>query len=242
MNTTILNNDRVAPNSGERTLRVVNAVQDSRKPRVAAYCRVSSDSADQLNSYASQMRYYTQIIGENPEWELADIYADEGETGLETSKRSDFLRLLRDCRAGLVDRVLCKSVSRFARNYTDCIETIRELKTLGVTVLFEKEGLDTAKMTSETMLSLQAMKAQRESLSLSGNLRRGSRMRMKNGTFVTPTPPYGYELRDKTLAVAPEKADVVKRIFADYLSGLGIEEIVKALNAENVPTHFDGAS
>jgi DNA invertase Pin-like site-specific DNA recombinase len=239
---TILNIERSPPVNAGRTFSVVNPSGAERKPRVAAYCRVSSDSEEQLGSYASQVRHYTAVISENPDWELADIYADEAETGLSTVNRMDFRRLMNDCRQGKIDRVLCKSVSRFARNYTDCIENIRELKSLGVTVLFEKEGIDTAKMTSEMFLSLQALKAQRESLSISGNMKRGNQMRMKNGTFITPTAPYGYRLNNKALVIQSDEAAVVHRIFADYLSGEGMTAIAAALNRDGVPCHKKQAS
>lgn len=111
--------------------------------RVAAYCRVSSDSSDQLHSYATQIKAYTEQIGAHTDWELVDVYADEGLTGTRMDKREDFQRLLADCRKGKVDRVLCKSISRFARNTKDCLAALRELSALGVTVYFEKENIDT---------------------------------------------------------------------------------------------------
>ena len=111
--------------------------------RVAAYARVSSDSADQLNSFASQIAYYTDVIQSKEGWEFAGLYADEAVSGTTTASRNDFQRLLEDCRNRKIDRILVKSISRFARNTLDCIQTVRELKSLGVTVLFEKEGIDT---------------------------------------------------------------------------------------------------
>lgn len=111
--------------------------------RVAAYCRVSSDSADQLHSYAAQIKAYTRLIDEHDGWELVDIYADEGLTGTRMDKREDFQRLMYDCRKGKIDKVVVKSISRFARNTRDCLVTLRELSSLGVTVKFEKENIDT---------------------------------------------------------------------------------------------------
>ena len=122
--------------------------------RVAAYCRVSSDSSDQLHSYATQIKAYTEQIGAHADWELVDVYADEGLTGTRMDKREDFQRLLADCRKGKVDRVLCKSISRFARNTKDCLAALRELSALGVTVYFEKENIDTGTLTSELMGSV----------------------------------------------------------------------------------------
>jgi DNA invertase Pin-like site-specific DNA recombinase len=139
--------------------------------RMAAYCRVSSDSTDQKNSYAAQVRHYTERISANPDWALIDIFADEGLTGTEANKREDFQRMLADCKRGKIDRVLVKSVSRFARNTSDCLTAIRLLKSFGVTVLFEKENLDTANMKGEFELTMHGMAAQGESMSISGNLR-----------------------------------------------------------------------
>jgi len=132
-------------------VRVINPIVSTEKSklRVCAYARVSSDPDDQFNSFLAQVDYYTQLIHGNKEWELVDIYADEGLTGLRTDKREEFQRLLKDCRKGKIDRILTKSISRFSRNTRDCLETIRELKSLGVEVEFEKEQINTGKITSE---------------------------------------------------------------------------------------------
>lgn len=123
--------------------------EPSKKLRVAAYARVSSDSADQLNSFATQVDYYTGYIQSKDEWEFAGLYADEAISGITADKRSDFQRLLVDCHAGKIDRILVKSISRFARNTLDCIQTVRELKQLNIPVEFEKENIDTGSMGSE---------------------------------------------------------------------------------------------
>jgi len=119
--------------------------------RVAAYVRVSSDSEDQLNSFAAQNHYYASLISAKENWDMVDIYADRGITGTSAEKRDDFQRMLSDCRRGLIDRVLCKSISRFARNTTECLEAIRELKSLGIGITFEKEHIDTTKMSGEML-------------------------------------------------------------------------------------------
>ena len=116
---------------------------------VAAYARVSSDSDDQMNSFLAQSRYYTTYITSHEEWAFVDLYADEGITGTSVEKRTEFQRMIADCKRGLIDRILCKSISRFARNTIDCLETIRELKNLGVGVCFEEQNIDTAKMSGE---------------------------------------------------------------------------------------------
>ena len=149
-------------------VQVIQPIQQQPKRlRVAAYARVSSDSEDQLNSLAVQVDYYTHLIQENPNWEFAGIYTDEGITGTSTKRREQFNRLMDDCRAGLIDRVLVKSASRFARNTADALSSVRELKSLGVTVAFEKEGFDTETSNGEMLLSIICAVAQEESLSIS---------------------------------------------------------------------------
>lgn len=134
--------------------------------RVAAYTRVSSDSEDQLNSFAAQNRYYTELISGKAEWRMVDIYADEGITGTSVAKRDDFQRMMADCRRGLIDQILVKSISRFARNTKDCLQNIRELKELGVNVRFEREGIDTVNVSSELITAIYAAFAQKESESI----------------------------------------------------------------------------
>ncbi len=152
--------------------------------RVAAYTRVSSDSEDQLNSFAAQNRYYTELISGKAEWRMVDIYADEGITGTSVAKRDDFQRMMADCRRGLIDQILVKSISRFARNTKDCLQNIRELKELGVNVRFEREGIDTVNVSSELITAIYAAFAQKESESISGNMRWSYQRRMESGTFL----------------------------------------------------------
>ena len=149
--------------------------------RVAAYCRVSSDSADQKHSYAAQIRAYTEKIGSHEGWELVDVYADEGLTGTRTERREDFNRMLADCRRGKIDRILVKSLSRFSRNTRDCLSALRELTALGVTVCFEKENIDTGTLTTELMVSVSGALAQEESVSISKNQRLSYQRRMERG-------------------------------------------------------------
>ena len=163
-------------------VQVIQPIQQQPKRlRVAAYARVSSDSEDQLNSLAVQVDYYTHLIQENPNWEFAGIYTDEGITGTSTKHREQFNRLMDDCRAGLIDRVLVKSASRFARNTADALTSVRELKSLGVTVAFEKEGFDTETSNGEMLLSIICAVAQEESLSISQNMKWGIHKRMRTG-------------------------------------------------------------
>lgn len=162
-----------------RKLTIIPAFQqlDEIRLRVAAYCRVSSDSDDQLNSFAVQNAYYTETITSKKNWTLVDVYADEGITGTSAAIRDDFQRLMRDCRKGLIDKVLTKSISRFARNTKECLEATRELKSLGIGVVFEEQHIDTSIVAGEMLTAIFAAAAQAESESISANIRWG----IKNG-------------------------------------------------------------
>lgn len=209
--------------------------QEIGKLRVAAYARVSSDSDDQQNSYIAQVDYYTKHIAAHEGWELADIYADEGITGLVASKRDDFNRMVQDCRDGKIDRVLVKSISRFARNTKEYIQYVRELLRMGISIHFEKENIDTGKMTSEQIATIYGAFSQMESQNHSNNMRISVRIRMEKGDYLSPATPYGYKLEGRALAIIPEQAEVVRRIFAAYLSGQGTEDIAAELNQMGVP-------
>lgn len=224
----------------EKQSRVIK-IEPAERPqnvrlRVAAYTRVSSDSEDQLNSFAAQNRYYTELISGKAEWRMVDIYADEGITGTSVAKRDDFQRMMADCRRGLIDQILVKSISRFARNTKDCLQNIRELKELGVNVRFEREGIDTVNVSSELITAIYAAFAQKESESISGNMRWSYQRRMESGTFLPSSMAYGYRLDGKKIVIDPEAALIVSRIFQWYLSGVNKTEIAKRLNEEGVPS------
>ena len=180
----------------------------ARKLRVAAYARVSSSSEDQLNSYRVQNQYYSELISSNPDWEMVDIYADEGITGTSVEKREDFQRMIKDCRKGKIDRILVKSISRFARNTKDCLAAVRELKELGVSVQFEEQGIDTSEVSSEMVTAIMASLAQKQSESISGNVKWGVQKRIQDKTFVTCKEPY----TDKIMS---NKEWTMAGIFAD---------------------------
>ena len=187
----------LALNTVPRIITIPAAEQSGpQRLRVAAYCRVSSDSADQLNSFAAQNAYYTALIAENPDWELVDIYADRGITGTSADKREDFQRLLADCKRGRIDKILVKSISRFARNTKDCLKATRELKEIGVGVCFEEQNIDTSRVSGEMMTAIFAALAQKESESISENMRMSYKRRMERGEFLTCKAPFGYRLVD----------------------------------------------
>lgn len=200
--------------------------------RVAAYCRVSTDSNDQLNSFAAQRNHYNEYIRSHERWEMVDIYADEGITGTSAVKRDDFQRMLSDCRKGRIDKILVKSISRFARNTTECLESIRELKALGISIFFEEHNIDTKMVSSEMLTAVLASCAQAESESISRNMRWSIQKRMENGTFNTCRAATGFRLSGDGLQVHPEEASVVCRIFEDYLRGMNTREIASRLNQE----------
>ena len=220
----------------KRTVTAINAAApQERKIRTAAYCRVSSDSADQLHSFSAQVRYYTRLIGDNECMELVDIYADEGISGTKTKNRDDFCRLINDCKNGKIDRVLTKSVSRFARNTVDSIMYARLLKENGVSILFEKENIDTAYMSNEVLLAVSGAQAEEESISISKNMIWSINRRMKNGTYLASHTPYGYRIENGEYVIVENEAEVVKQIFKSYLSGVAKKTIADMLNSMNVP-------
>ena len=210
-----------------QVIRATKNLDEADIIRVAAYCRVSTDSKDQINSFLAQVQYYNDYIRGNDKMRLVDIYADEGITGTEMKKRDEFLRMIKDAKTGKIDRVLVKSVLRFARNSLDCIETIRTLKENGVSVYFENDNLDTDKMNSEMMLYIKSAFSQSESLNHSRRMATSVRMRMENGTYLGGTVPYGYRLNDGKIEVVPEEAERVRTVFRLYLAGLGKHAIVK---------------
>ena len=179
MNVTKIPKKTISVIEPKRSL-IVNREQYHQR-RVAAYCRVSSDSEDQRHSFAAQVKYYTEYTAAHPEYELVDIYADEGITGTEMKKRDDFNRLLRDCRKRKIDRVITKTVSRFARNTAELLTVVRALKELGVSVYFEEQGIDTETLDLEMILTFPGMAAQKESETISENMRWSYRKRMETG-------------------------------------------------------------
>lgn len=210
--------------------------------RVAAYCRVSTDSDDQLESYKAQVAYYTDAIAKNPRWRFVEIYADEGITGTLASKRNAFMRMIRDCDKGKIDLILTKSVARFARNTVDSLRYVRKLKAQGVGVYFEEQCLDSLKADSEMFIGLHSVLAQAESENISANVRWGIQQRMKSGTFAFRYNLLGYRKGEDGLPeIEPEGAEHIKRIYAMYLEGKSLDQIKSDLEKDGVKT-FTGKS
>ena len=205
-----------------------------KKLRVAAYARVSSGKDAMLHSLSAQITFYSGLIQRNPDWEYAGVYADEAITGTKAS-RPEFQRLLCDCKAGKIDLILTKSLSRFARNTVTTLQTVRELKECGVDVWFERENIHSLSEDGEFMLTLLSAFAQEESLSASENQKWKIRKNFSEGQ-PTPTRILGYKLVGDRFEMLPAEAAIVKRIYTDYLSGLGLTAICKKLMNDGVPT------
>lgn len=200
------------------------------KIRVAAYARVSTDSSEQLLSLETQKAHYEAFIKANPSWEFAGLYFDEGISGTKIEKRDSLQRLLKDCENGKVDRVITKSISRFSRSTTDCLEMVRSLSRLGVYIFFEKENIDTEFMSSELMLTILSSLAESESRSISENTKWSIKNRFETGSFIIVYPPYGYKNEDGKMVIVPDEAEVVKEIFNLSVSGIGSYRIAGILN------------
>lgn len=211
-----------------------------KKIRVAAYCRVSTASDEQLISLETQKAHYEDYIKSNDEWEYAGLYYDEGITGTKKECRDGLLSLVDACEKGMVDLVITKSISRFSRNTTDCLELVRKLLDLKVTVIFEKENINTGAMESELMLSILSSLAESESVSISENSKWSVQKRFQNGTFIISYPPYGYKNENGEMVIVPEQAEVVKQIFADTLAGKSTHAIAKELNERGVASKKGG--
>jgi DNA invertase Pin-like site-specific DNA recombinase len=207
--------------------------------RVAAYCRVSTKLEQQEGSYEAQIDYYTEKINSNPNWKLAGIYADDGISATNTKKRDDFNAMIEDCMAGKIDMIITKSVSRFARNTVDALQTIRKLKEKNIAILFEKEGVNTLEGSGELLITILSSQAQEESRNISENTRWGIVRRYENGIISVNHKKFmGYTKDKKTgeLVIVPEQAEIVRRIFRMYLEGSSILEITRALEEDKIKT------
>ena len=213
---------------------------------VAAYARVSMESERLQHSLSAQVSYYSSLIQQNPAWEYAGVYADDGITGTKTNDRTEFNRMIADCEAGKIDIILTKSISRFARNTVDLLNAVRHLKDLGISVQFEKEHIDSLSEDGELMLTLLASFAQEEVRSLSDNVKWGTRKRFEKGIPNGRFQIYGYRWDGDHLVVEPEEAKIVKLIYVNFLNGLSAESTEKQLEEMGVKSykgqHFGNTS
>ena len=220
--------------------RVGNTVKEEEQPklRVAAYCRVSTDSDEQATSYEAQVEHYTEFIKKNPEWEFAGIFADDGISGTNTKKREEFNHMIEECMSGRIDMIITKSISRFARNTLDCLKFIRQLKEKNIPVYFEKENINTMDAKGEVLLTIMASLAQQESQSLSQNVKLGIQYRYQQGHVqVNHNRFLGYT-KDANghLIIEEEEAKVVRRIYREYLEGASLNGIGRGLEADGILT------
>ena len=220
--------------------RAGNRVVKEEKPklRVAAYCRVSTDSDEQAGSYETQVNHYKAYIGRNSEWELAGIYTDDGISGTNTKKREGFNEMIDDCMAGKIDMVITKSISRFARNTIDCLKYVRQLKEKNIAIIFEKENINTLEASGELLLTIMASLAQQESASLSQNVKLGLQFRYQEGKVQVNHEHFlGYTKdEDGNLIIDEDEAKIVRRIFREYLEGASFRDIAEGLERDKIKT------
>ena len=222
---------------------LVQARAVRRQLRVAAYCRVSTDSEEQLTSYEAQKKYYTDKIMTNPAWTMAGIFADEGISGTQAAKRPQFLRMIRQCRQKKIDLVLVKSISRFARNTVDCLNYVRALRELGIAIIFEEQNINTLENDGELLITLLGAVSQGESEAISENVKWGKRQAMREGkAAIQYKRLYAYEKGpDGKPRIIPEQAEVVRQIYDSFLGGHSLRMIKDALEAKAVPTVTGGS-
>lgn len=214
------------------------ASQETRKIRVAAYCRVSTDTEEQATSYQAQIAHYEEVIHRNPEWVFAGIYADDGISATSTKHREQFHQMIQDCMDGKIDMLITKSISRFARNTVDCLNYIRQLKAQNIPIYFEKESINTMDAKGEVLITIMASLAQQESESLSQNVKLGMQYRFQQGKVMVNASCFlGYDKDENgDLVINPEQAETVKRIYREYLEGASCQQIARGLERDGIRT------
>lgn len=214
------------------------ASQETQKIRVAAYCRVSTDTEEQATSYQAQIAHYEEVIHRNPEWVFAGIYADDGISATSTKHREQFHQMIQDCMDGKIDMLITKSISRFARNTVDCLNYIRQLKAQNIPIYFEKESINTMDAKGEVLITIMASLAQQESESLSQNVKLGMQYRFQQGKVMVNASCFlGYDKDENgDLVINPEQAETVKRIYREYLEGASCQQIARGLERDGIRT------
>ena len=225
--------DRKQP---QKVSTISSAPTKQKKLKAAAYARVSTDLDSQETSIENQREHYLHYIEGHEDWELAGIYEESGVSGTKADTRSELQRLIKDCEAGAVDVIITKSISRFARNTSECLEMVRKLTGIGIRLIFEKENIDTETMESEFLLTLLAAFAESESASISTNQKWSIRRRFQAGTYKGGKVPYGYRKSKKGYVIHPAEAATVRRIFHALVAGKGTVVIARELNEDKVPT------
>lgn len=213
------------------------AMHKKQTKRIAVYCRVSTENESQESSFENQMKFFTDRIAREKSWLLAGVYADHGITGTSLRNRTEFNRMIADCEAGKIDTILTKGVSRFARNTVDLLAVVRQLKALGINVIFDNQNLDTASESSELLLTILAAMAQEGSRSISENIRWSKQKKYQLGE-VEWHPVYGYKRdKNKNADYIPDgrRAQAVRHIFELYVDGYSTTEIVRMMQSEGWP-------
>lgn len=236
MNTNLAPNVRIIQPFYEQIQEELDS--EPAKLRVAAYARVSTEQDEQQSSYEAQVKYYTNYIQNHPGWEFVSVFADEGITGTNTKKREGFNRMITAAMDGEIDLILTKSISRFARNTVDTLQTVRKLKEKGIEVIFEKENIHTLDPKCEVLLTIMSSLAQEESRSISENVRWGKEKSMRDGNVYMP---YGHFLgyrkgEDGRPEIVPEEAEIVRSIYDDFLAGKSITQIAESLTQRGITT------
>ena len=224
----------------------ITMVEDDqpKKLLVAAYARVSTEKEEQEDSFERQVEHYKQLINSKPDWQYVDIYADPGISGTRAEKRPDFMRMIEDCRAGKIQKVLVKSISRFARNTVDALNYIRELKDLGISVYFESENIDTLTPGGEVLLTILAAMAEQESRTISSNIKWAWQRKFQNGDIILNTGlMLGYRKTGQkdedghdVYEIIEAEAEIVRRIYREFIAGYSITQIAKRLKADGIKT------
>lgn len=216
---------------------------ETKKLAVAAYARVSTKEEEQEDSFERQVEHYTQMIHAKADWRFVEIYADPGISGTRAEKRPNFLRMINDCRAGKIQKILVKSISRFARNTVDALNYIRELKDLGISVFFESENIDTLTPGGEVLLTILAAMAEQESRTISSNIKWAWQRKWQNGDIILNTGlMLGYRKVGKdddghdVFEINEEEAEIVRRIFREFIAGYSINQICKRLGEDGIKT------
>ena len=222
-----------------RIKQVQNAPPPIPKPkRVAAYARVSCGKEAMLHSMSAQISYYSDYITKRPDWEYAGVFCDEAITGTKDN-RPGFQKMLTEARSGNISLIITKSISRFARNTVTVLQSVRELKALGVDIFFEEQNINSLSAEGELMLTILASYAQEESRSASENSKWRIRKDFKSGRF-RGMPTLGYRVENGVLTIIPEEADLVRAIFSDYINGMGVLSIVKKYRKQGVRISING--
>lgn len=216
--------------------KVKNLPALERKKRVAAYARVSSDKDAMLHSLSNQVSYYSKLIQSTKGWEYIGVYADEGLTGTKDN-RDEFVRMVSDAKAGKIDLIITKAISRFARNTYTLLKTARELKAIGVDIYFEEQNLHTMSKEGEMILTLLASVAQEESRQVSENQKWRIKRDFEQGIVWGGKGCYGYRILDRKFEIVPDEAEIVREIFDMYISGMGMTAIAKKLNTDGIKSY-----